>query len=87
MGQGGTCPSRCHTPYFGESLNVGERMGGAASTLPIFTTDAQRTQRMKPDLIGMVASFFAKIDLMNFVWVLVGVAGLVIVLFILKPRG
>jgi hypothetical protein len=42
---------------------------------------------MKPDFIGMVASCFAKIDLMNFVWVLVGVAGLVIVLFILKPRG
>ncbi len=42
---------------------------------------------MKPDFIGMGAIFFAKIDLMNFVWVLVGVAGLFVVLFILKPRG
>ena len=33
------------------------------------------------------ASLFAKLGLMNFVWVLVGVAALIILLFILKPRS
>ena len=42
---------------------------------------------MKTEFIGMIATLFAKIGLENFVWVLVGVAGLFVVLFILKPRG
>ena len=42
---------------------------------------------MKTELMGMIANLFAKVGLENFVWVLVGVAGLFVVLFILKPRG
>ena len=42
---------------------------------------------MKTEFMGMIANLFAKIGLENFVWVLVGVAGLFVVLFILKPRG
>ena len=42
---------------------------------------------MKTEFMGMTANLFAKVGLENFVWVLVGVAGLFVVLFILKPRG
>jgi uncharacterized membrane protein YuzA (DUF378 family) len=37
--------------------------------------------------MSMVANGFAKVGLENFVWVLVGVAGLIVLMFILKPRG
>jgi hypothetical protein len=42
---------------------------------------------MKTEFIGVIANLFAKVGLGNLVWVLVGVAGLFVVLFILKPRG
>ena len=42
---------------------------------------------MKTEFMGMIANLFAKVGLEYFVWVLVGVAGLFVVLFILKPRG
>jgi len=42
---------------------------------------------MKTEFISKFGSLIAKVGLENFVWVLVGVAGLFVLLFILKPRG
>ncbi len=51
------------------------------------TSSTRKTQRMKTEFISKFGSLIAKVGLENFVWVLVGVAGLFVLLFILKPRG
>jgi len=42
---------------------------------------------MKTEFIGLVANAFSKAGLEKMVWILVGVAALILLVFILKPRG
>ena len=42
---------------------------------------------MNTSFIGLVAHAFAKAGLEKMVWILVGVAALILLMFILKPRG
>jgi uncharacterized membrane protein YuzA (DUF378 family) len=42
---------------------------------------------MNTSFTGLVANAFAKVGLEKMVWILVGVAALILLVFILKPRG